>query len=262
MRKKLTGLLLAFCLIGAASMDARADRLTGKEGWQVTFTSQKQMVDNFSKGEMDDAISDMEPGDSILLTINLKNDNNESATDWYMLNEVLYSLEDRSANTGTTGGAYTYILTYINKNGVSNVLFSSDTIGGETMEGNEGLHAATNALEDYFYLDTLNPGETGKITLEVALDGETQGNDYQNTLADLQMRYAVEVRPGPTTVYEENPGPGNTPTPPPTTTTVVKTGDETDLLPYMIAMAGSGLVFLILGIYGMRKNRKDKKEAA
>lgn len=262
MRKKLMGLLLAFSLVSAASMETRADELTGKEGWQVTFTSERQMVDNFTKGEMDDAISDMEPGDSILLTINLKNDNKEEVTDWYMLNEVVHSLEDRSANTGTTGGAYTYILTYIDKNGTAEVLFSSDTIGGETAEGEEGLHAATNALENYFFLDTLNPGESAKITLQVALDGETQGNDYQNTLADLQMRYAVEVRPGPTTVYEENPGPDPTPTPPPSTTTIVKTGDDTNLLPYVIAMASSGIVFLMLGIYGVRKNRKDKKEAA
>ena len=34
----------------------------------------------------------------------------------------------------------------------------------------------------------------GIITLEVALDGETQGNSYQDTLADLQMNFAVELR--------------------------------------------------------------------
>lgn len=261
MSKKLTGLLLAFCLIASMSMDVHADQLYGSSDWQVTFTNNNEMVDNFTQGDMVDTIGAMEPGDSALLTIHLKNDNNKAVTDWYMLNEVLYSLEDRSANTGTTGGAYTYILTYYDWNGTPNVLFSSDTVGGDSTVGGEGLHAATGALSEYFFLGTLNPSETATITLEVALDGETQGNDYQNTLADLQMRFAVELRPEPTYVREEN-DPDPTPTPPPTTTTIVKTGDDTNLLPYVIAMAVSGVIFLFLGIYGLRKNRKEKKEAA
>ena len=38
------------------------------------------------------------------------------------------------------------------------------------------------------------------VTLKVVLDGETQGNTYQNTLASLQMNFAVEKTgtvPGP-----------------------------------------------------------------
>lgn len=269
MRKKTAGLLLAFCLTGTFAMEAHGEELYGKDDWQVTFTAGNEMVSTFGKGDLDDAVSGMEPGDSIVLTLRLKNENQQAATDWYMTNKVLYSLEDRSANKGTSGGAYTYELIYTDKNGEQNVLFTSDTIGGEYGEESgvnstdvgEGLHAATSSLEDYFYLDTLNPSQGGTITLRIVLDGETQGNDYQDTLADLQMNFAVEVQPGPVTV-EETPPPDNpgseTPTPP-TSTTVVKTGDETNLSPYFAAMAASGLLFLLLGLYGVRQNRKEKK---
>ena len=48
-----------------------------------------------------------------------------------MQNEVLYSLEDRSANKETGGGAYTYRLFYTDKSGAVETLFDSDTVGGE-----------------------------------------------------------------------------------------------------------------------------------
>ena len=49
-----------------------------------------------------------------------------------------------------------------------------------------------HSLEEFFYLDRLVPGGDGIVTLKVELDGETQGNTYQNTLASLQMNFAVE----------------------------------------------------------------------
>jgi hypothetical protein len=105
----------------------------------------------------------------------------------------------------------------------------------------EGLHEATDALTDYFYLDTLSSGQSGTVTLKIALDGETQGNDYQDTLADLQMNFAVEL----TTASG--------------TRQVVNTGDGRSFLPYILAMALSGLVLLALAIYSLKraKRRED-----
>ena len=120
---------------------------------------------------------------------------------------------------------------------------------------------ATGGLENYIYLDTLSSGQSGRITLRVALDGETQGNAYQDTLANLQMQFAVEVRPGPTTVVEEEP-PGTPQPGTPGRTIIVRTGDDTNLVPYVVAMAVSGILFLLLGIYGVRQNKKEKRRAA
>ena len=82
------------------------------------------------------------------------------------------------------------------------MLYSSETVGGEDTAGGEGLHQATGALEDYFYLGRLESGEEGRVLLTVELEGETQGNDYQDTLARLQMNFAVE-EVEPNTVVEQ-----------------------------------------------------------
>lgn len=206
------------------------------------------MESNFRTADMDDAVSGLQPGDTITFELDLKNENS-TATDWYMTNKVLYSLEDRSANRGTAGGAYTYVLSYKDHNGEETLLFSSDTVGGENISaGGEGLHEATGALEDYFYLDTLTTGQVGSISLVVSLDGETQGNDYQDTLADLQMNFAVELNVTPTEEEQSR------------RTNIIKTSDESDLGGLFAAMTVSGVLLLGMAVYSLRQGRKEKRE--
>ncbi len=249
MKKRVTGMLAASLLLGGMALEVCAEEFQGGEGWQVSFTEEEGMVSNFGAAQMDDAVSGLQPGDSITFRLALRNDSGE-ATDWYMTNKVLYSLEDRSANSGTSGGAYTYMLTYTDKAGEEKVLFSSDTVGGDALSAaGEGLHAATGALEDFFYLDSLGAGQAGGITLVVALDGETQGNDYQDTLADLQMNFAVELRTPPTTVEESETR---------QRTQIVRTSDETRLGPFFAAMGVSGGLLLALAVYSLAQGRKEK----
>lgn len=255
MRKCFSCLVLLFVLLASMTVTAYAETSYGDAGWKVSFTEDKKMESNFKKADMTDVIYGMQPGDRAVITLQLSNENS-TATDWYMTNKVLYSLEDRSANHAA-GGAYTYILTYIDPEGKENILFSSDTVGGDFVSAaGEGLHAATNALEDYFYLDTLKKGGKGNIRLEVALDGETQGNDYQNTLADLQMNFAVELADAPSS---------NTPSANSTSsaagrTRVVKTGDQSQLSAFVLAGCVSGAALLGISCYGFAKRRKGKEE--
>ena len=51
----------------------------------------------------------MQPGDSITLKVQIRNADT-GATDWYMTNEALQSLED--AADVADGGAYSYRLAY------------------------------------------------------------------------------------------------------------------------------------------------------
>ena len=195
MKRKLFHLLLPGVLLASMTMNVCAETSYGGSDWRVTFTDEKKMESSFKTSDINDTIYGIQPGDNAIVELSLKNEN-ETPTDWYMTNKVLYSLEDRSANSGASGGAYTYRLVYTDKDNNESVLFDSDTVGGDQNSGGrEGLREATAGLEDYFYLDTLDNGDSGKITLEVALEGETQGNDYQNTLADLQMNFAVELNP-------------------------------------------------------------------
>ena len=189
MRRKIWKLLLAVCLLASMTMTAYAETSYGNSDWSVVFSSDKKMVSNFKTSDLNDAIYGIQPGDNVIITLTLKNEN-DTATDWYMTNEVLYSLEDRSANKETGGGVYTYKLTYTGPDGTVTTLFDSDTVGGENTSGaGEGLHQATNALSDYFFLDTLKKGQSGQVTLEVALDGDTQGNDYQNTCSNIYAEF-------------------------------------------------------------------------
>ena len=201
------------------------------------------MDDNFNQKDINDTFAHLQPGDERTFTVTIRNDHKDS-TDWYMENEIIKSLEQATESAKATGtGGYTYLLKYNDRE-----IFNSETVGGE---GSEGLHGATDNLEEWFYLDSLTKGKSGTITLKVGLDGETQGNAYEDTAAQLALRFAVELNETPTT-------PDNPPTP----TNVVKTGDETQLSPMIIMAAVSGLILLLLAIYGVKIRRDQKKEVA
>ena len=249
--KRIFAAVLVLMLAVLISVPVLAESTT-MDGWSVRFTEGQEMVQDFGESNdkrttnslnhaLDDELKGMQPGDDITFVLTLKNENKDT-TRWYMTNEVLDSLEDNSANSATHGGAYTYRLVF-NGPGGETVLFDSETVGGDAqVTRREGLNEATASLEDFFYLDTLKQGESGTVTLHVALDGETQGNDYQDTLADLKMNFAVELESSGT---PNNPG------------TVVKTGDEYKLVPYYIAMGVSGILFLVLAVDSIRRRKED-----
>ena len=237
--KKTIALILALGCLTLASPGARAEHLTGKDGWNVTFTTENKLVSNFRTADYNDPVAGLQPGDDITFTVTLQSQNEQTA-DWYMTNEVLHSLEDRS-KSGSKGGAYSYTLTYIGPK-QTRVLYDSDTVGGDTVSAaGQGLNEATSALKNYFFLDTLSKGQSAKVTLKVALDGESQGNRYQDTLADLRMNFAVQVRE---TVVK---------------TPSAKTGDETRLAPLfgLLALSGGGL--LSLGALDLRRRKTGRR---
>ena len=184
----------------------------------MTFTSGQQLNSNFDTASIDDLVNGLQPGDTLNIRVRLKNEYSKTV-DWYMKNEAVRSLETSTAQ----GGGYTYVLKYTHPNGSFDELYNSDRVGGErtsTSSVPEGLKEATANLKDYFFLDSIATGQSGYVDLTVSLDGETQGNDYQTKSADLTMRFAVEV-------------------PDTSKRTIVKTGDEYNLLPFYIAMAVS-----------------------
>lgn len=249
--RKRACLALTAVLLVSVGLRVRAEVSRGGSDWQVSFTDSNKMVSNFKTSDINDTIYGMQPGDQAVIELDLKNDNSET-TDWYMTNKVLYSLEDRTSNRNTGGGAYSYRLSYTDRKGTETVLFDSDTVGGDMPSGRrEGLREATEALEDYFYLDTLKPRESGNVVLQVALEGETQGNDYQSTLADLQMNFAVELS------RNDDPDPLGGESPGRRTSSLVRTGDETDLTPFITASCISGILLLILSVQGLFRKKKE-----
>lgn len=231
---------MTILMVVGASMTAYAEDYIGSDNWTVSFTGEK-MDSNFAGSDIDESILNIQPGDSIRLQVNISNDSKRT-TDWYMTNEVLESLED--AITVAEGGAYTYILSYVAVDGTETVLFDSDAVGGENNldELSEGLHQATDNLEDYFYLDTLKSGEKGSVYLYVQLEGETQGNNYQDTLAKLQMNFAVELVEDGTIIQ------------------TVKTGDASPIMLFSLLALLSGVIVMIIAMKQMKDRREQKGE--
>jgi len=257
MKKKWLASVLAL-LLAVTPITAYAEDFSGGDGWKVSFDG-KKMTSTFKNTDIDDKIYEMEPGDTVDFHIQLKNEYKQT-TDWYMTNKVLKSLED--AQTVAEGGAYSYILTYIKQDGTKETLYSSEEVGGETKNASgEGLHQATNSLKDYFYLDRLKSGQSGEITLKVKLEGETQGNTYQDTLAKLQMNFAVELVDDSTTPGTPD-NPTKTPPKKSPSRITVKTGDNSRVLLYSVIALIAGLVCAGAVVYNVRQNREDAEEVS
>lgn len=259
MRKRLIA-LAAVLLAVSVPVSADAETFTGGDDWRVSFNGE-EMVSTFTNANIEDTIYLMQPGDIADIHLRLSNDYTVT-TDWYMTNQVLQSLED--SQSVAEGGAYTYILTYTGPDGAQEVLYSSDEVGGETVnESGEGLYQATDSLEDYFFLDSLAAGEAGEINLRVQLEGETQGNEYQDTLARLQMNFAVELpadTPGDSDTPDDEKTPENEKTP--VKTRVAKTGDNSQVIFWAVLSLALGLLCLALAVCQMvRYRRADADES-
>lgn len=277
MRKKPGSLMIRAALFFLAVPGIPGMTVHGTEagnGFVVTYEDGK-LAGDYSAGEIENEVSGMQPGDRASFGVALYN-RAEGPTQWYMKNTIVKSMEEESS---AAGGAYAYKLTYVSPAGEARVLFDSAALGGE---GSAGLHEADEALGDHFYLGTLGKEETGEILLEIGLDGESQGNSYMATFANLSMNFAVMPEPeavsgggGSRTVRREvvdervvyvdengdpvpladlGGGAGRT--------GIVKTGDERALEPYILASCVSGTLLLLYGAALGKKERKKTGEAA
>lgn len=222
-------------LVLAFPSAAFAESFAGKSGWEVTYTANGKMKDNFSQKQYADQISKLEPGDDVTFTVKLHHKNADDA-DWYMSNEIIDAFETATAKDSL----YEYELTYTSPTGKnSRTLFSSKLVGGE---GSDGLKELNDVgLKDFFYLDNLSNGQTATVTLKVKMDGETEDNGYFNTDAVLKMRFAVQP-----VGSDGKKG-------------AVKTGDDTDLFPFYLIMIVSGALLLVLAIVSLRRRKLDRQ---
>ncbi len=252
--RKATGIAFAIIALVVLSLcilvpKAQAETLTNQTLWHVTYTADSELKSDFTTTDINETIAGLQAGDTARISIKLEN-KNAQATNWYMTNKIISSLEESAASAA--GGAYTYELMLTQPDGQTTSLFSSDTVGGENAAGSrEGLHEATSALEDYFLLDTMAAGASSTITLAVTLDGETQGNAYQSTLADLSMDFAVE----PVTDVGD---PGNRN---PNLKSLPQTGDLLRFAPLFAVCGIAGLALLFFGIYGRTLRKHEEEEA-
>ena len=245
-------IILAVALITAAAMvSSDAGALSSKIDGNCYFDGSR-IVSDFDSGEVATAITNLQPGDDVTFTVKYTNQSKDS-TDWYMSNKVLQTLEKANSakkvqGTGTAeNGGYTYQLIHTDNNGNSNVLFDNSKVGGEAKPaGLQGLEQATNALDEWFYIQTLKKGESGVVTLKVAFEGETEVNDYMDTKGEVMLKFAVELTPKAAKSKHYN---GNG----------VSTGDSANLWPWILAMLAAGLLLLLLALRSRRKDDEAQR---
>ena len=216
-----------------------------------TFTYDGTDINNSeAAAKLDEAIGDLEPGDSMTFVFEYKNESGND-TDWYLDNTVVKTLEEESIN-GAADGGYTYKLVNEGKKEGTVTIFSSDAVAGADSENpdkaDKGLRAATNATEEWLYIDTLKSGQSGVTKLTVALDGESQANSYQSAIGQLRIAYGVENAADGGIIYNHIPG------------KTVRTGDDANLL-LPLLMLTLAAILLILTILSFKKDRKEGEEA-
>ena len=243
--RKITTLLLTLVMMLMMSQAAFAQDRTANGG-DFVFDGSALTWDN-SSGSIREAMAGLQPGDTVKIRINYTNKSSKE-TAWYLRNEVLKTLEDAS---NTSGGGYSYKLTNYGATGTMEI-FDSKAVGGddkyEPSGIAKGLKAATEVtdMEDFFYIDTLKAGGKGYTELIVGLDGESQANVYENTVAELQLKYAVEITEAEDVYKYVN--------------KKVDTGDTTNIILPVAAFLGA-LLLLVLAVLSYRKDRKDGEEA-
>lgn len=278
MRKKMFCLVLLVGLLISGTMtayakdaaDAGSDEVNAGK-WNVTFTEAGKMQDNLGgSNAINDELSTMQPGDKITVSVSLSNSYNDT-TYWYMKNTIINSLEEADG----LGGAYGYKLVYVDPTKPEpQVLFASEKVGGEGSAGLEDLEK-NGRLNDYFYLGGLEKGQSAKVMLTVELDGETQGNSYQDKVANLSMNFAVEPQPtrsgsvnthhqtitreviNDEVVYVDEDG-----VPLAQTTDIVKTSDDMKMFPYVLAACISGSLLMLFVLLGLKDRRKEEEGGA
>ena len=257
MKKKILCLAMMALMVIGTPLTANAEHFEGSKNWNVTFDG-KKMNSNFETSEIKKDVLNIQPGDSITLKINLK-DASGKKSDWYLENDIVQTMEE--SNNLASGGAYTYILEYHDPSGKVTTLYSNEAVGGEVQDGGkEGLYEAAEGLDTYFYLDRLNSGEEAYVSLYVKLDGETQGNDYQDTLAKLQINFAVEKVNDETITKEiKKEGKDEVIVVTKYVPGMVKTGDNSKLVLFSSLALVSGLGLLVYAFVLMKKRREGEE---
>ena len=226
MRKRLIAVFLTILVISCVfPVSVYAESFDSTLIWNAVIKSSSKIDCDFPD-EIDEYMKTMQPGDTFTIYVNIRSESDEDV-DLYMANRTVKWLEQKDE---AENGNYIYELSYLapGKSDYSYIYYSG--IGG----GKIGFNEATDELKDFFLLGTYSKGDEGKVLLSVTLDGPTLDNEYQDTVGQLKLLFAVV----------------ETETPPPT-------GYELKLLPYYIIMLISGTALLVVAVSTLKRRKKE-----
>ena len=239
--KTILALCVALTAMFAVSMLVSAEAKTVKG--TATFDGSDVKLD-LSEEEIGAKLKGLNPGDKLTMIFEMVNDSSEQ-TDWYVQESVIKAFEDDSA---AANGAFSFKLTYQYPS-KKEITIKSSEVGGESGAGPVGLHQATSGTEKYYFLDTLKPNEKGVFTLYVAMEGESNDDSYQATLAKIKVNFAVELhKNGTTKTYNS----GNS-----STSKGLLTGDRGRFVLYTALLVVSlAVLFTVLGLQTRSRRKK------
>lgn len=251
MKKGIGNLLLVSGLVLSLSLPIEAAEASGS----VTFTSDGVMDKNdLNEKQWLKSVGSMQPGDTFTVEMSIANKNKES-TNWYFSDEIISSLQ-KAEEENRLGGGYGYRIRYSGPSG-ERTLYESKLLGGSSeVVDTSGLQDRNSGLRDYVFLDTLKKDQSGIVSLEVVLDGDTQGNDYQAKAAELAMQFATELT-------DQEPARGEDKvireTKTNRVTRRVNTAAAVKRLPWLLMSGISGLILLILAFFGIKERKKEEE---
>ncbi len=158
--------------------------------WEVKYKGNKNF-ETVGKDATKSTIESAMPGDDISYVVTYTNDSS-TTSDFYLCADVLSSLENNSLDgsvANAKGGAYGYSVTY-GQTGIENTIIDSDTVGGDSVVS-LGLNQVDKD-KSYVYVGRLSKGQSGKVIINISLDGNTQDNSYMRKLAELSVQFAVQ----------------------------------------------------------------------
>ncbi len=185
MKKKYMNIVLALTLVAAGFIGLKTEALADTLDpvtWTVTYDGSDSFVSTYDAETA--KVTGAMPGDTITYEVTYKNASTEAAN-FYMDANVVKTLEE---GNDATGGAYTY---RILSDKSTTPLFDSETVGGDN-EDVQGLMQVNGNEDAYFDLGTLAVGDSGKVTVIIVLDGNTQSNSYMGALGQLNILFAAE----------------------------------------------------------------------
>ncbi len=188
MKIKYLNIVLALLIgvVGLLNTSENALAKTQTISWNITYDGTTVESDGSAdKG----TITSTMPGDTIQFDVTYINASDSTAA-FYLNTDVIDSLENKNADgteaSGEGEGAYTYTISYT-LDGTETTLYNSDSVGAI-----DTSVITDDNQETYFGIGTLTAGQSGLITVEVVLDGNSQDNSYMAKLATLELKLGVE----------------------------------------------------------------------
>ncbi len=198
MMKKLINSILALSIAIAGFLSVSDVAVAAEDGnlkysWNVTYTGVRgnAFTTNYDVNKAN--LLEIMPGDTVVYTAEYKN-GTDKAADFYLSTEVFNTLED-DTTVNTQGGAYTFKIEDQGPSG-NKVLYDNIIGGDATTTDPVGLKQLNVDGKSYFALGTVPAGESGKIVVTVAVDGNSQDDSYMAALAKMSIIFAAEATGG------------------------------------------------------------------